>query len=145
MRLNAFTDYGFRVLMRDLSDEFGISRHHLTKVIATMAHAGFVATRRGHGGGIRLARPAQSISLGEVVRVMEQNTALVECFRADGGHCTLSPGCLLCGHLSAARQVFLEYLDRTTIADCAYSVALGPAPGTEPRSNHNQAKRRMVF
>ncbi len=137
MRLNAFTDYGFRVLMRlagspdksfsslDLSQEFGTSRHHLSKVIATMAKAGFVTTRRGHGGGIRLARPAHTITLGEVVRVMEKCSALVECFRADGGNCTLSEGCRLSGRLEMAHQMFLEELDRATIADCAY---IAPVP-----------------
>ncbi len=132
MHLNAFTDFGLRVLMRlageparnfssrELSQEFGVSHHHLNKVIATMARAGFVATRRGHGGGITLARPAGEITMGQVVRVLERKTALVECFRADGGKCSLSHGCLLARHLDAARQQFLKSLDRIDLAQCAY-------------------------
>ncbi len=135
MHLNAFTDFGLRVLMRlageparnfssrELSQEFGISHHHLNKVIATMAKAGFVATRRGHGGGISLARPTRDITLGQVVRVLEGRTALVECFRADGGKCSLSHGCLLARHLDAARGRFLESLDRIDLAQCAYAPA----------------------
>lgn len=147
MRLNAFTDYGFRVLMRlagspdksfsslDLSQEFGISRHHLTKVIATMAKAGFVTTRRGHGGGIQLAKPADTITLGEVVRVMEKCSALVECFRADGGNCTLSESCRLSSRLEMARLIFLKELDRSTIADCAYiPPAAIPTAGNDKES-----------
>jgi len=139
MHLNAFTDYGFRVLMmlagapnvmfstHKLAEHLKLSPHHLNKVITTMAKAGFVSTRRGHGGGIRLARPAEGITLGDVVRVMEEKTVLVECFRADGGKCTLGADCRLRDRLSAAQNKFLEDLDTSTIADCAYPSS-GPHP-----------------
>ncbi len=147
MHLNAFTDFGLRVLMRlagepartfsarELSEEFDVSRHHLNKVIATMARAGLVATRRGHGGGIALARSARDITLGQVVRVLERRTALVECFRADGGKCSLRHGCLLARHLEAARARFLQALDEVNLAQCAFDPAhliprqpAGPSP-----------------
>ena len=96
MRLSLFTDYGLRALMRlagspdhalttaQIADEFRISRHHLTKVVRDLAEAGFVRTTRGAGGGLRLPAGA-SITLGEVVRVLDRGEPLVECFRADGG------------------------------------------------------------
>jgi Rrf2 family nitric oxide-sensitive transcriptional repressor len=132
MRLTAFTDFGLRALMRlaaepersfstsEIAAEFGISRHHLIKVVGDLAQAGFVTTRRGGGGGFRLARSAQSISLGEVVRALEARHALVECFRQDGGNCLLTPHCRLKGKLASAREAFLSELDRTILADCAY-------------------------
>lgn len=133
MRLSLFTDYGLRVLMRlagtperalttaQIADEFRISRHHLTKVVRDLAEAGYVRTSRGAGGGLRLARPAESIRLGEVVRALDRGEALVECFRADGGACILTPRCRLKGRLHAARQAFLRELDATTLAECVYS------------------------
>lgn len=135
MRLTAFTDFGFRVLMRlagdpeatltteEIAREFDISRHHLTKVVRELADAGFVATRKGAGGGMRLARPAEDIPLGAVARALEDRHAMVECFRADGGLCALTPQCRLKGRLAAAREAFLRELDRTSLAECAY-----PAP-----------------
>jgi Rrf2 family nitric oxide-sensitive transcriptional repressor len=131
MRLTSFTDYGLRALMRlagepdrsfttaQLATEFAISRNHLTKVVSDLANAGFVKTQRGAGGGFRLARSPQLITLGEVVRALEQRHALVECFRADGGACTLTPHCRLKGHLSDAREAFLRELETATLADCA--------------------------
>lgn len=131
MRLTAFTDYALRALMRlageperlfttdDLAREFAISRHHLTKVVGDLARGGFVVTQRGAGGGLRLARPAGSITLGEVVRLLEARHALVECFRADGGQCALRPGCRLRPRLAAAREAFLRELDATPLSDCA--------------------------
>ena len=137
MRLTAFTDFGLRALMRlagepdrsfstgEIANEFDISRHHLVKVIGDLANAGFVSTQRGAGGGFRLAREPQAITVGEVVRVLEGRHALVECFRDDGGACVLTPCCRLKGKLAAAREAFLHELDRTTLADCAYRPVKG--------------------
>lgn len=132
MRLSSFTDYGLRVLMRlggapeqaistgQIADEFEISQHHLAKVVQDLGRGGFVVSKRGRNGGLRLARPAQSISIGEVVRYLEQRFALVECFQADGGACVLRPLCRLKPRLAAAREAFMADLDRSTVADCAW-------------------------
>ncbi|MBN9089382.1 MAG: Rrf2 family transcriptional regulator [Reyranella sp.] len=132
MRLTAYTDFGLRALMRlagepersfttdEIAGEFAISRHHLIKVVRGLAEAGYVTTQRGAGGGFRLARSAEAITLGEVVRDLEEDQALVECFRADGGACVLTPRCRLKKRLAAARQAFLDELDSTTLADCVY-------------------------
>src|SRR5215470_14875269 len=138
MRLTSFTDFALRTLMRlageparsfathEIATEFGISRNHLAKVVRDLADAGFIMTQRGVGGGFSLARPPQSISLGEVVRALE-GEALVECFREDGGACVLTPRCRLKTRLAAAREAFLRELDATTLAECAY-----PAPKGRP-------------
>jgi Rrf2 family nitric oxide-sensitive transcriptional repressor len=132
MRLTAFTDFGLRALMRlagepvrsfstnEIAAEFGISRNHLIKVVRDLAEGGFVTTQRGAGGGFRLARSPQTITLGEVVRALEQRQALVECFRQDGGDCVLHPRCRLKQRLAAAREAFMQELDKTTLAECAY-------------------------
>lgn len=131
MRLTSFTDYGLRVLMRlagepgqafttaRIAGEFAISQNHLTKVVRKLAAAGYIETRRGAAGGLKLARPAKDITLGEVVRDLERE-ALVECFRPDGGACRLMPRCRLRQRLAAAREAFLAELERTTLADCAW-------------------------
>lgn len=132
MRLTAFTDFALRALMRlaaepdrsfstnEIAAEFGISRHHLIKVVRDLANGGFVSTQRGVGGGFRLARPPKAITLGEVVRALEQRHALVECFREDGGNCVLTPRCRLKARLAAAQEAFMRELDTTSLAECAY-------------------------
>lgn len=133
MRLTSFTDYGLRVLMRlagtpnqvittdQIATEFAISRNHLTKVVQDLVRCGFIITQRGKGGGLQLALPAQDIRLGDVVRRLGQDSALVECFRADGGACVLTPLCGLKHRLAAAREAFLDTLNASTLADCTYS------------------------
>ncbi len=136
MRLTSFTDFALRTLMRlagdparsfatnEIATEFRISRNHLAKVIRDLADGGFITTQRGVGGGFVLARPPQSITLGEVVRALE-GEALVECFRADGGACVLTPRCRLKARLAAAHEAFLRELDATTLAECVYSAPRG--------------------
>jgi Rrf2 family transcriptional regulator, nitric oxide-sensitive transcriptional repressor len=132
MRLTMFTDFALRALMRlagepdrsfstgEIAGEFGISRNHLAKVVSDLAELGFITTQRGVGGGFALARPPQAITLGEIVRALEGPSALVECFRQDGGGCALTPRCRLKARLGAAREAFLRELDKTTLAECAY-------------------------
>lgn len=135
MRLTAFTDFGLRALMRlaaeppgaalttdALARDLAISRHHLQKVVQALAESGFLRTLRGARGGVALARPAGEIRLGTVVRRLERDQVLVECFHADPARacaCTLLPHCRLRGALVEAREAFHASLDRLSLADCA--------------------------
>lgn len=135
MRLTEFTDFGLRALMRlagepdrlfttdEVATGFGLSRNHLTKIVNELAKAGVVTTVRGAGGGFRLARPPEDIRLGDVVRILEQRHAMVECFQAGGGLCSLTPDCRLKSKLAAAHHAFYRELDKSTLADCAYPPA----------------------
>lgn len=132
MKLTSFTDYGLRALMRmaadpdrtftteELARTFAISAHHLTKIAAALGRAGIITAQRGAGGGLRLARPADEITIGRIVRVLEEGSALVECFRADGGDCVMTSHCVLKGRLRLAEEAFLHELDRTSLAACAW-------------------------
>lgn len=137
MRLTSFTDYGLRMLMRmasapdrafstaELAVEFGLSRHHLSKIMQRLAQGGLVATRRGGAGGAVLARPAREIRLGAVVRLLEEGQALVECFGPGGGNCSISGCCRLQARLRGAESAFLADLNRTTLAEIAISELQG--------------------
>ncbi len=131
MRLTSFADYGLRMLMRmasapdrafstaELADEFSLSRNHLAKIMQRLARGGIVETRRGGGGGAILTRPSHDIRLGEVVRLLEEGQALVECFAPGGGDCTISGSCRLKSRLRSAEAAFLAELDRATLAEIA--------------------------
>ncbi len=131
MRLTSFTDYGLRMLMRmasapdhafstaELAGEFGLSRHHLAKIMQRLAQGGIVATRRGGGGGARLARDPREVTVGAVVRLLEEGQPLVECFAASGGDCTITGCCGLKARLHRAKAAFLADLDQSTLADVA--------------------------
>ncbi len=128
MHLTTYTDYSLRVLMRlaltprelttiaEIAEVYGISEHHLMKVVHQLGLAGYIETIRGRGGGLRLARKATDITVGEVIRRMEPDLGLVACFRANE-HCSISPACALSPVLGEALDAFLAVLDRYTLAD----------------------------
>lgn len=130
MRLLASTDYSLRLLIRlaelpeqhrsseFLSQAIGVPRNHVQKIVQDLAEAGFVRTIRGAQGGVMLARAAAQISVGAVVRHLEREQVLVECFRADGGDCCMSADCRLRAVLARAREAFLAALDRVTLEEC---------------------------
>ena len=67
------------VLIRDIALKQGISQRYLEQLIASLVAGGILRTRRGTGGGVSLARPADRIKLSEVISVVEGSLAPVEC------------------------------------------------------------------
>lgn len=111
------TDKGERLpAVLDIGRAYGISVHHLSKVVQRLGQLGFITTTRGRTGGLRLARPPGEISLGELVRATEQIN-LVECFDPQKNTCPITTACELKRVLWEARQAFLGALDRYTLAD----------------------------
>jgi Rrf2 family nitric oxide-sensitive transcriptional repressor len=128
MKLTRFTDYSLRVLIylglkddsrvtiREISDAYGISRNHLMKVVSLLTRMGYLDARRGPGGGIALARPPGEIILADVVRDMEDDLNLVECF-CEEGECVIKPMCKLKSALNQALAAYLDTLERYTLLD----------------------------
>jgi Rrf2 family nitric oxide-sensitive transcriptional repressor len=129
MQLTAFTDYALRTLMAlgavapakltvgQLSLAYGISLHHLLKVVSELNAAGYVETIRGKAGGVRLAKPPEEIRIGNVVRQMEPDLGVVPCLRVGEAPCVIAPVCRLKRVLADATQRFLDELDQHTLAD----------------------------
>ena len=129
MRLTVLTDYSLRMLIHlavkpggratiaEVATAYGISEAHLMKVAHLLGQSGHVNTVRGRGGGLSLGRPAAEITVGDVVRQMEPDMAVVPCLA--GGSCAILPVCRLKRTMHEARAAFLAVLDRTTIADLA--------------------------
>jgi Rrf2 family nitric oxide-sensitive transcriptional repressor len=138
VRLTTMTDYALRLLMylaqqpdrlctiAEAAQAHGISETHLMKVTHHLGLLGWIETVRGKGGGMRLARAPHEIGLGEVVRDMEPDFHLVECF-SSGNTCVRTGDCALTGVLHSALQDFLARLDGVTLADI---VPTRPLPAT---------------
>ena len=129
-----YTDYSLRVLLylgskqdgklstiQEISDAYNISKNHLMKVTFELGKAGFIQTVRGRGGGIRLADLPQNINVGAVVRRMEDDFHLVECFDLEHNRCPIAPVCGLRGVLGKALHAYLAVLDEYTLEDLLYN------------------------
>lgn len=128
MQLTRFTDYSLRTLIclglhqdrlmtiEEISDYYGISQAHLMKIVHHLGMRGYIETVRGRGGGIRLARRPELVSVGEVIRDTEENIHIAECF-GDDTSCRLLPSCVLKSAFAEARKNFLATLDRYLLSD----------------------------
>jgi Rrf2 family nitric oxide-sensitive transcriptional repressor len=124
MRLKSYTDYALRVLMHlaakpdrlatisEIARTYRVSHNHLMKVVHDLRKEGYLDAVRGRTGGIKLARPATQISVGEVVRHTEAGFDLVDC-----GSCVIAPACALTSALQEARTAFMTVLDGYSLAD----------------------------
>ena len=124
MKLTRYTDYALRVLMHlaarperlasisEMARTYRISQNHLMKVVHDLRKEGFLDAVRGRSGGVRLARPAEEIRVGDVVRHTEGGFELVDC-----DSCVIARACSLTGALRQALAAFMEVLDNYTLAD----------------------------
>ena len=101
----------------EISRAYGISKSHLMKVAQRLAAEGFIESVRGRSGGLKLARPANALNIGSIVRTMEDTGTFVECFDAATNTCSVTPVCGLKHSLAGALEAFAQYLDRYTVAD----------------------------
>jgi Rrf2 family nitric oxide-sensitive transcriptional repressor len=103
--------------IREIADRFNISKNHLMKVAYELGRAGYVETVRGRNGGLRLARAASEIRLGDLVRECEGDFTLVECFDAEHNQCVLTPACGLKQVLKEALDAYFQSLNRYTLSN----------------------------
>ena len=136
MRLTVYTDYALRVMMylavhhgdgekvtiERMARAYGISRSHLMKVVNEFSQHGLIEATRGRTGGLRLARDPAAISIGEIVRLEEEDFALVECHGpAAAPTCVIVRSCQLKHGLRRAVEAFFAELDAMTLADTVSS------------------------
>jgi Rrf2 family nitric oxide-sensitive transcriptional repressor len=122
MRLTMFSSHALRVLaylarhpdrfvtIAEIAGYYGVSGNHLMKVVQHLAASGLVFTLRGPRGGLRLARPAQEIRVGDVVRGTEADLVAVACGTG--------------GVLDRAMAAFMAVLDGCSVVDLMDSDAL---------------------
>lgn len=131
MRLTQQTNYSVRILLycaanperpsrvADVAASFEMSETHLFKILKVLVDARLIRTVRGRNGGVMLARPAEEITVGTVIRAAEESFALADCFDEGGHDCPLLANCEYNRILREALGAFFDVLDRYTIADIA--------------------------
>jgi Rrf2 family transcriptional regulator, nitric oxide-sensitive transcriptional repressor len=129
MRLTSFSDYALRLLIlcaskegnlvtiAEAADTYAISKSHLMKIANELVRVGFLQSVRGRNGGLRLARPASDINIGKVVRHMERESVLVECFSPETNACVITRACGLKFLLAGAMEDFYKRLETASLAD----------------------------
>jgi Rrf2 family protein len=147
MRLTKSTSHAIRILIdcaragerltkvAELSQHLQITQQNVFKIVNLLARAGLIEAIRGRNGGVRLARPAHAIRIGDVVRATEVTHVEIE----DGTTVRArKQGRGVNRILDDALGAFIDVLDRHTLADMA---AGQPAEPTAPRRKPASAPR----
>jgi Rrf2 family protein len=142
MRLTKQTSYALRILLHcalrpgaqlkaaDIAKAYNITEFNVLKIIPLLVHGGFVKTMRGRRGGLRLARPAADIRIGDVVRLTEETHIRADCFGQLQEECPIQHAAPINRILDSALDAFIEVLDQHTLQDLV--AARPPAHGTRP-------------
>jgi Rrf2 family protein len=131
MRLNKATNHAIRILIdcaqsgdglvkvMEISGRLGITQQNTFKIVHMLSRAGLIEAVRGRRGGVRLARPASSVHIGEVVRAMETLAFDMPDGTGDGRSTGAAP---MTAILDDALEAFIAVLNQHTLADMAASV-----------------------
>lgn len=134
MKLTDYTDYSLRVLIfvavhpdepitiQRIADAYAIPKNHLVKIVQRLGQLGYLHTMRGRTGGIRLGKPAKDINVGEVVRAMEPDFNMVQCFQQEN-RCAITPVCGLRGVLNQALVAYFRVLEQYSLQDLVHNPA----------------------
>lgn len=153
LQLTKRTEYGLIALVhmvdrggelvsaREVCERYPVPRRLLAEVLKDLCRANLVSSQRGALGGYVLARPAEAITLGEVVTALEGSPTLSSCESlgaASHGECDIEPTCPIRSPLHRIREGIWELMQRTTLRSLAHQgpfVALDHSISTPPLSS----------
>ena len=137
MRLNQASDFALRIMMLlcheqepktvdAIATRLNLVKSHVMKIVAKLVKAKLLISQKGRAGGISLARKPADISVGEVVRIVEADFAIVECMLDKPSECVFVCKCRLRTVMGRAKAAFLAELDGETLLDIAEHTAVAP-------------------
>ena len=133
MKLSKRSEYGLRALLdmaarddqrpmplKDLADCNNIPLKFLEQIFLILRHAGIIRSVAGARGGYRLGRPAQEITLGQVIRTLDGTIAPVSCISQiayEPCTCPDERTCPLRAAMNLVRDAIVAVVDNTSLAD----------------------------
>lgn len=107
-----------------IASEVGAPRNYLGKLLKQLAERGLLQSQKGFGGGFRLARAAEKITLFDIVEPLDRVSKWNGCFLGRS-KCSDKAPCAVHHRWSRIRDEYLKFLKNTTIAEVAdHKVAL---------------------
>ena len=126
------------ILIGDLAEKEAIPKKFLENILLALKHRGLVHSRKGPHGGYQLAREADKISVGEIVRTLDGPLALVSCVSqtayAPCEECVTEKDCAVRRVFQQVRDETARILDGTTLAQAAAENAGGNPKRVAPHT-----------
>ena len=103
--------------LKEVAKRQEISEKYLEAILKTLVKNGVITGTRGKGGGYRFNRPAEQVTVGEILRMTEESLASVSCLEKGAAACPRASHCKTLPLWEGLDRVIREYLDQYTIAD----------------------------
>ncbi len=146
-RLNRLTDYGVVVLTQmsrnpkdlrtapQIAQETGVPLPTVAKLLSALAHGRLIDSHRGAAGGYTLNRPAEDISVAEIIQALEGPIALTACVEGSEDDCDVASLCPMRGNWDRVNKAIYGALSEVTLADMAASfMSFGITPDSDPKT-----------
>ncbi len=111
-----------------LASRTGIPEPTIAKVLKMLAKGELVTSMRGAAGGYRLAKPADQISIGEIIAVMDGPIAIVGCVDDEKEHCNMWDTCPTKENWGRVNDAIKSALDGVKLQDMLSTPACGNVP-----------------
>jgi Rrf2 family protein len=158
MKLSKRGEYGLKALIdlaagdqeavihiRELAEREQIPIKFLEQILLSLKNAGLLQSRRGANGGYYLARPADEITLGQVIRILDGPLAPIRCVSQMAYERCVCPDENTCGLRLAmldVRNAIANILDETTLANAARRGKRRSSNGVPPLRSSLSTRRR---
>lgn len=108
---------GAPVSLKEISERQNISKKYLEQIVPLLNHAGMLKTFRGIGGGYALARPADMYSVGDILRVTENNLETAPCLKPGNEPCARTAECMAAEVWAGLNRALFDYVDDISLQD----------------------------
>lgn len=139
-KLNRLTDYAVVVMSQmarkpegvwtapQIAQDTGVPLPTVAKLLNALAHGDLITSRRGATGGYSLDRPADEITVADIIQALEGPIALTACVEGSGNGCDVESLCPMRGNWNRVNNAIRGALGSVTLTDMAVpsSFAVGP-------------------
>ena len=127
--LGAMARHGWGTISaQDLSRRLGVPARLVTNVLNQLKHCGLVQSTRGSRGGYGLAKPAERITLTELIEAIEGPIRLAKCCGAEGefdeDRCRLEESCLMKEPVRRLHVHLRDFFSQVTLHDLAWNTVV---------------------
>jgi Rrf2 family protein len=119
---------GKAIPLSAIAERQHISLAYLEQLFANLRRAGLVESERGRTGGYRLSRPAESISVAEIMHAVEEEIRMTRCAGEDAAPCIPGRRCLTHGLWDALGEQIAWFLERVTLEEVIAGIAPAKLP-----------------
>lgn len=116
------------VPLKEIAARQEISEKYLETIVKVLVRDGVLVGLRGKGGGYRLSKNPDQITVGRVLRLTEESLSPVACLEQGAAPCARMADCRTLSMWQGLDKVICDYLEKYTIADLS--------PGEDPGDNY---------